>query len=141
MPEDVEKLNAKIKELEAENTEMMTKINRVTLENENLKDDQQKKYKEIEATNKRARESGERRENFGHALKGTESVFKTKNQEFDQVIHKIQELNTIVERILDMKREARLISKIRTRELENTIQRLYPFEISVRESQPKDSST
>lgn len=30
----------------------MTKLNRVTLENENLKDDQQKKDKEIEASNK-----------------------------------------------------------------------------------------
>lgn len=40
LPKDVEKLNAKIKELEMENNELRTKLNRVTLENENLKDDQ-----------------------------------------------------------------------------------------------------
>lgn len=48
----------------------MIKINRVTLENENMKDDRERKDKELEATNKRTRESDERREKFGHALKG-----------------------------------------------------------------------
>lgn len=38
LPEDMEKLNVGIKELEVENTELRTKLNRVTLENENLKD-------------------------------------------------------------------------------------------------------
>lgn len=122
-PEDVEKLNAIIKELEAENSELRTKLNRVTLENESQNDDQQNKDKKLEASNKRAKESNERREKFGHALKGTKYVFKTKNQELDQVALKIQELNKTVERTLEMKRETRLISEIRTHELENTIQR------------------
>lgn len=86
-----------------------------------MKDGRERKDKEIEAINKRAREFDERRENFGHALKATKYVFKTKNQELDQAIHKIQELNKTVEKTLEMKREARLISEIRTRELENTI--------------------
>ncbi|XP_050902754.1 uncharacterized protein LOC127115200 [Lathyrus oleraceus] len=121
LPKDVEKLNAIIKELVVENTELMIKLNRVTLENENMKNDRERKDKELEATNKRARESDERREKFGHALKGTKYVLKTKNQELDQAIHKIQELNKTVERTLEMKREARSIYEICTREFENTI--------------------
>ena len=101
----------------------MIKLNRVTLENENKKDDRQRKDKELKATKKMDRESDEIREKFGYALKGTKSVFKTKNEELDQTIHKIQEMNTTMEITLKMKREARLISEIRTRELENTIQR------------------
>lgn len=50
-------------------------------------------------------------------------MFKTKNQKLDQAIHKIQELNKIVERTLEMERETRLISEIHTRELEKTIHR------------------
>lgn len=38
LPEDVEKLNARINKLEATNTELRIKINRVIMENGNLKD-------------------------------------------------------------------------------------------------------
>lgn len=62
---------------------MRTKINRVTLENDNLKDNQQKKDKDLESSNKRARDFDGRREKFGHAFKGTKYVFKTKNKELD----------------------------------------------------------
>ena len=62
---------------------MRTKTNRFSLENENLKDDQQKKDKDLEAFNKRARDFDERREKFGHVFKVTKYVFKTKNKELD----------------------------------------------------------
>lgn len=48
-----------------ENTDLRIKLDRVLVENGNLKDSQQKKDKELEASNKRARESDARRENFG----------------------------------------------------------------------------
>ncbi|XP_050897035.1 protein MAIN-LIKE 1 [Lathyrus oleraceus] len=92
-------------------------------ENGNLKDDQQKKDKELEISNKRARESEARREKFGQALYSTKSVFKSKEEELDRALLRIQKLNKILEPTLEMKREARLISEIRTRELENTIQK------------------
>ena len=47
-------------------------------------------------------------------------MFKTKNEELDQAVLHIQKLNKTMELTLEMKREARLISEIRTRELENT---------------------
>ncbi|XP_050876943.1 uncharacterized protein LOC127080673 [Lathyrus oleraceus] len=75
------------------------------------------------ASNKRARESDEMGEEFGQALKGTKSVFKTKNEELDRAVLKIQQLNKTLELTLEMKREAHLISEIHTYELENTIQR------------------
>ncbi|XP_050875865.1 uncharacterized protein LOC127079525, partial [Lathyrus oleraceus] len=93
------------------------------LENGNLKDDQQKKDKELEVSNKRARESEARREKFGQALYSTKSVFKSKEEELDRALLRIQKLNKTLELTLEMKREARLISEIRTRELENTIQK------------------
>ncbi|XP_050875763.1 uncharacterized protein LOC127079424 [Lathyrus oleraceus] len=55
LPEDVEKLNAKIKELELENFELRIKLNRTTLENENLKDERQENDRDLEASNKRER--------------------------------------------------------------------------------------
>lgn len=59
--EDVEKLNARIKELELENADLRIKLGRVSVENGNLKGGQQKKDKELEISNKRARESEARR--------------------------------------------------------------------------------
>ncbi|XP_050878259.1 uncharacterized protein LOC127082076, partial [Lathyrus oleraceus] len=123
LPEDVEELNARIKELELENADLRIKLGRVSIENGNLKDDQQKKDKELEVSNKRARESEARREKFGQALYSTKSVFKSKEEELDRALLRIQKLNKTLELTLEMKREARLISEIRTRELENTIQK------------------
>ena len=123
LPEDVEKLNARIKELELENADLRIRLGRVSIENGNLKDDQQKKDKELEVSNKRARESEARREKFGQALFSTKSVFKSKEEELDRALLRIQKLNKTLELTLEMKREARLISEIRTRELENTIQK------------------
>ncbi|KAI5417924.1 hypothetical protein KIW84_042523 [Lathyrus oleraceus] len=73
LPEDVEKLNARIKELELENSDLRIKLGR--------------------------------------------------EEELDRALLRIQKLNKILELTLEMKREARLISEIRTRELENTIQK------------------
>ncbi|XP_050916156.1 uncharacterized protein LOC127131270, partial [Lathyrus oleraceus] len=123
LPEDVEKLNNRIKELELENADLRIRLGRVSVENGNLKDDQQKKDKELEVSNKRARESEARREKFGQALFSTKSVFKSKEEELDRALLRIQKLNKTLELTLEMKREARLISEIRTRELENTIQK------------------
>ncbi|KAI5438410.1 hypothetical protein KIW84_024236 [Lathyrus oleraceus] len=92
LPEDVEKLNARIKELELENADLRIRLGRVSIENGNLKDNQQKKDKELEVSNKRARESEARREKFGQALYSTKSGSTAD-------------------------------SEIRTRELENTIQK------------------
>lgn len=50
-------------------------------------------------------------------------MLRTKNQELDQFVLKIQDLSKTVERTLETKREAKLISEIRTRELDNTIHR------------------
>lgn len=91
------------------------------MENGNLKDSQQNKGKELEASNKRAREFDEMGEEFGQALKGTKSVFKTKNEELDRAVLKIQQLNKTLELTPEMKRETHLISEIHTYELENTI--------------------
>ncbi|XP_050895482.1 uncharacterized protein LOC127102110 [Lathyrus oleraceus] len=120
---DVKKLNARIKELELENANLRIKLGRVSVENGNLKDGQQKKDKELEISNKRARESEARREKFGQALYNTRFVFKSKEEELDRALLRIQKLNKTLELTLEIKREARLISEIRTRELENTIQK------------------
>jgi chromosome segregation ATPase len=92
LPEDVEKLNARIKELELENADLRIKLSRVSIENGNLKDGQQKKDKELKISNKRARESEARREKFRQALYNTKSVFKTKEEELDKVVLRIQKL-------------------------------------------------
>lgn len=104
-----------------ENFDLMIRLNQTTLLNEHMEDDRQNKDKELEANNKRARESDEKSEQFGHYLKGTKFVFKTKNQELDQAKYKIQDLNKMVDRVLEIKREARLISKIHVRELKDAL--------------------
>ncbi|XP_050887708.1 uncharacterized protein LOC127092861 [Lathyrus oleraceus] len=123
LPEDVEKLNARIKELELENSDLSIKLGRVSVENGNLKDGQQKKDKKLEISNKRDRESEARKEKFGQALYSTKSVFKTKEEELDKAVLRIQKLNKTLGLTLEMKREAQLISEIRTHELQNTIQK------------------
>ncbi|XP_050883714.1 uncharacterized protein LOC127086928 [Lathyrus oleraceus] len=123
LPEEVEKLNARIKELELENADLRINLGRVSVENGNLKDGQQKKDKELEISNKRATESEAMREKFGQALYNTKSVFKSKEEELDRASLRIQKLNKTLKLTLEMKREARITSEIRTCELENTIQK------------------
>ncbi|XP_050900785.1 secreted RxLR effector protein 161-like [Lathyrus oleraceus] len=52
----MEKLNAKVKELKLENTELQIKMNRVVLENQNLKYECKGKAHELEDSNKRSSE-------------------------------------------------------------------------------------
>ncbi|XP_050876361.1 uncharacterized protein LOC127080074 [Lathyrus oleraceus] len=50
LPEDMEKLAAKVKELELENTELQIQMNQAILENQNLKDERKGKAQEARAT-------------------------------------------------------------------------------------------
>ncbi|XP_050919480.1 uncharacterized protein LOC127137027 [Lathyrus oleraceus] len=54
-PKEMEKLVAKVKELELENTELRIQMYRAILENQNLKDEHKGKAQELEDINKRAR--------------------------------------------------------------------------------------
>ncbi|XP_050889582.1 uncharacterized protein LOC127094852 [Lathyrus oleraceus] len=121
LPEDVEKLNAKIKELELENSELRLKLNRTPLENENLKDERQEKDRDLEASNKRARTFEDKKDELDDILIGTKFMFKTKNEELKKAHLKIQELDKMLERSLMEKREARLDYEAQIRELRDTL--------------------
>ncbi|XP_050876877.1 uncharacterized protein LOC127080605 [Lathyrus oleraceus] len=121
LPEYVEKLNAKIKELELENSELQLKLNRTTLENENLKDERKEKDRDLEASNKRARTFEDKKDELDDILIGTKPVFKTKNEELKKAHLKIQELDKMLERSLVEKREARIDYESQICELRDTL--------------------
>lgn len=69
---------------------MQLKLNRTTLENENLTDDLQEKDRELEASNKIARMLEDNNDQLDDIRLGTESVVKTKIQELERANYKIQ---------------------------------------------------
>ncbi|XP_050918335.1 uncharacterized protein LOC127135738 [Lathyrus oleraceus] len=121
LPKDVEKLNAEIKELELENSELWLKLYRTTLGNENLKDERQEKDRDLKASNKRARTFKDKKDELDDILIGTKYVFQTKNVEIKKSHLKIQELDKFLERSLVEKREARLDYEAQICEIRETL--------------------
>lgn len=117
----MEKLNAKVRELELENNELQIKMNRVVLENQNLKDERKGKAKELEDSNKRARLLEDQKDDLDHILIGSTSVIQTIKEELKKDEYIIYELGRMLDRPLVEKKETKLDFEAHIRELKDTL--------------------
>ncbi|KAI5437054.1 hypothetical protein KIW84_023248 [Lathyrus oleraceus] len=93
LPEDMEKLATKVKELELENTELRIQMNRVILENQNLKEER------------------------------STSVIRTRKEELKKAEYRICELGRMLDKSLMDKKEIKLNFEAQIRELRDTLKK------------------
>lgn len=123
LPEDIEKLNVKVKELELENTELRNKMNRTALENQKLKDERKGKAKELEDRNKRSMFLEDQKDDLDQILIGSTSVIQTKKEELKKDEYRIQELERMMDRFMMEKKEIKLDFEAQICELKETLKK------------------
>ncbi|KAI5437923.1 hypothetical protein KIW84_023883 [Lathyrus oleraceus] len=123
LPEDMEKLTTKVKELKLENTELRIQMNRVILENQNLKEERKGKAQELEDSNKRARLLEDQKDDLDHILIGSTSVIRTRKEELKKVEYRICELGRMLDKSVMDKKEIKLNFKAQIRELRDTLKK------------------
>ncbi|XP_050916396.1 uncharacterized protein LOC127131524 [Lathyrus oleraceus] len=123
LPKDMEKLTAKVKELELEITELRIQMNRAILENKYLKDEHKGKPQELEDSNKRARLLEDQKDDLDHILIGCTSVIRTRKEELKKAEYRICELGRMLDRSLMEKKEIKLDFEAQIRELKDTLKK------------------
>jgi len=123
LPEDMEKLATKVKELELENTELRIQMNRVILENQNLKEERKGKAQELEDSNKRARLLEDQKDDLDHILLGSTSVIRTRKEELKKAEYRICELGRLLDKSLMDKKEIKLDFEAQIRDLRDALKK------------------
>lgn len=83
LQDDVEKLAAKIKELEMENTQIRVQLNRAKQKNEYLEDESKEIKENLESNKKIIRDEKGKRDWVGYDLLGANSELNGRNNELD----------------------------------------------------------
>lgn len=123
LPEDMEKLVTKVKELEVENAELRIQMNRVILENQNLKEERKGKAQELEDNNKRARLLEDQKDDLDHILLGSTSVIRTRKEELKKAEYRICELGRLLDKSLMDKKEIKLDFEAQIRDLRDALKK------------------
>ncbi|XP_050877928.1 uncharacterized protein LOC127081751 [Lathyrus oleraceus] len=123
LPEDMEKLVTKVKELEVENAELRIQMNRVILENQNLKEERKGKAQELEDSNKRARLLEDQKDDLDHILLGSTSVIRTRKEELKKAEYRICELGRLLDKSLMDKKEIKLDFEAQIRDLREALKK------------------
>ncbi|XP_050878039.1 uncharacterized protein LOC127081857 [Lathyrus oleraceus] len=123
LPEDMEKLTTKVKELELENTELRIQMNRAILENQNLNDERKGKAQELKDSNKRSRLLEDQKDDLDHILIGSTSVIQTRKEDLKKDEYRICELGRMLDRSLMETKEIKLDFEAQIRELKDTLKK------------------
>ncbi|KAI5382609.1 hypothetical protein KIW84_070157 [Lathyrus oleraceus] len=121
--EDMEKLVTKVKELEVENADLRIQMNRVILENQNLKEERKGKAQELEDSNKRARLLEDQKDDLDHILLGSTSVIRTRKEELKKAEYRICELGRLLDKSLMDKKEIKLDFEAQIRDLREALKK------------------
>ncbi|KAI5427148.1 hypothetical protein KIW84_032534 [Lathyrus oleraceus] len=98
-------------------------MNRVILENQNLKEERKGKAQELEDSNKRARLLEDQKDDLDHILIGSTSVIQTRKEELKKAEYRICELGRMLDKSLMDKKEIKLDFEAQIRELRGALKK------------------
>ncbi|KAI5409381.1 hypothetical protein KIW84_054983 [Lathyrus oleraceus] len=98
-------------------------MNRVILENQNLKEERKGKAQELEDSNKRARLLEDQKDDLDHILLGSTSVIRTRKEELKKAEYRICELGRLLDKSLMDKKEIKLHFEAQIRDLRDTLKK------------------
>lgn len=104
LPEDMDKLNAIIKELDLENSQLKLKLNQVKQNNEDLKGERKEMKEKFTNNKKRVREENRKKECVGDDLVGANFELTNKSKELEPAKRSIQNLKKTVDQATKMKK-------------------------------------
>ncbi|KAI5409672.1 hypothetical protein KIW84_055207 [Lathyrus oleraceus] len=98
-------------------------MNRVILENQNLKEERKGKAQELEDSNKRARLLEDQKDDLDHILLGSTSVIRTRKEELKKAEYRICELGRLLDKSLMDKKEIKLDFEAQIRDLREALKK------------------
>ncbi|KAI5436902.1 hypothetical protein KIW84_023141 [Lathyrus oleraceus] len=98
-------------------------MNRVILENQNLKEERKGKAQELEDSNKRARLLEDQKDDLDHILLGSTSVIRTRKEELKKAEYRICELGRLLDKSLMDKKEIKLDFEAQIRDLRDALKK------------------
>ncbi|KAI5390394.1 hypothetical protein KIW84_075637 [Lathyrus oleraceus] len=98
-------------------------MNRVILENQNLKEERKGKAQELEDSNKRARLLEDQKDDLDHILLGSISVIRTRKEELKKAEYRICELGRLLDKSLMDKKEIKSDFEAQIRDLREALKK------------------